>query len=296
MEKKRVRLYKELEIKIGRTPLVRYSGEVPNNNVILIKRECDNPYGSHYDRVYLELFRHFESEGKLIPGMNVLETTSGTAGVSFAGIGKFLGFNCYVMIPDDSYKKKRIEVIEFQGGNVILTPGEEDVFGFTKDRIFENIREYNAFFLNHSFGKRGTNNEVTLSALETIAREVSEVTEVDVYVCGIGNGSSVVGLGRFFRIRNPNINIVGYKPQKVGKSDFPGLMNQDGLDRKISFPHLVEANSLMSKVVLIDDWDGIGYEDLGRSAVAGINVGLKIAEEISNKNILVLGYDKIQRY
>ena len=53
MEKKRVRLYKELEIKIGRTPLVRYSGEVPNKNVILIKRECDNPYGSHYDRVYL---------------------------------------------------------------------------------------------------------------------------------------------------------------------------------------------------------------------------------------------------
>ena len=58
-----------------------------------MKRECDNPFGSHYDMVYLALYRHYEESGKIRPGDKVLETTSGAAGVSFAGIGKELGFN-----------------------------------------------------------------------------------------------------------------------------------------------------------------------------------------------------------
>ena len=52
MIKERIQKYEELESRIGNTSLVKYAGEVPNGNSIWIKRECDNPYGSHYDRVY----------------------------------------------------------------------------------------------------------------------------------------------------------------------------------------------------------------------------------------------------
>ncbi len=298
MNSERKKLYASLERRIGRTPLVIYNGTVPNENTLWIKRECDNPFGSHYDRVYLALFRHWEESNSPQLGMNVLETSSGSAGVSFAGIGRLLGFNCYVMIPDDSIKKKRIDAIKAQGGTVILTPPEEDIQGFTKERIVTNIKKYRAKFLNHSMGLRGTNNETTLSSLETIAQEVLVETKIDTYVAGIGNGSSIVGPGRAFKKHSPETQIIGYMPRKTGKSEYPGLMNQEGLSNAINFPHIVEAKQLMSRVVLVDDWNiGVfNHEDLGRSSKAGIKVALEISKEITGKKILVLGYDKTERY
>lgn len=298
MEAARTQRYKKLESAIGNTPIVKYSGEVPNGNTIWIKRECDNPFGSHYDRVYLALYRHFEENKGLQPGMNVLETTSGTAGVSFAGIGRELGYNCYVMVPFDPIKRKRIEAIGSQGGTILPTPADEDIQGFTKERILENKNKYDAKFLNHSMGPSGTCNEITLTALSEIANEVLQKTNIDVYIGGIGNGSNIVAVGRVLKKNNPDILIIGYKPERSGKSEFPGLMNQDGLERTIDFPHIREAEQLMDRVMLVDDWNrGIqGHEDLGRSAKAGIGVALKIAKEMSGKNILVLGYDKAERY
>src|SRR3989344_8918193 len=146
MEQTRTQKYEELEIRIGNTPLIKYLGEVPNGNNLWIKRECDNPFGSHYDRVYLALYKDFEENKGLKPGMSVLETTSGTAGVSFAGIGRELGYTCYVMIPEDPIKQKRIEAIKEQKGIILPTPADEDIQGFTKERILDNIKHHGARF------------------------------------------------------------------------------------------------------------------------------------------------------
>ena len=317
MNKERLKKYKELEEKIGNTPLVKYGGNVPNGNTIWIKRECDNPFGSHYDRVYFALYKHFEENRGLQPGMNVLETTSGTAGVSFAGIGKFLGYDdCYVMVPDGKITQKRREAIQEQGGILIPTPENEWIQGFPK-RIGSYKQKLDAKFLNHSMGRRisGTNeyenNETTLSSLEPIAEEVLKQINPDIYVCGIGNGSSVVGPGRIFRQHNPEIQIIGYKPKESGKNDTPGLVNQDGLnpENRIRFPHIREANSIMNKEVIFSHlsandglpcWDmelELGNQkDLGRTARAGIAVALAEAKKVHGKNILILGYDNIKRY
>ncbi|MEK6889384.1 MAG: pyridoxal-phosphate dependent enzyme [Nanoarchaeota archaeon] len=302
MEKQRQKLYAEIASKVGNTPLVPYLGMMPdfndNGNCIWIKRECDNPFGSHYDRVYISLFRDLEEHGDLKPGMNVLETSSGSAGVSFAGIGKLLGYNCYVMIPDDTIKQKRIEAIKAQGGTIIPTPSDEDIFGFTKKRIVENIKKYHAKFLNHSMGYKGSNNDITLRSLESIALEVLKArTDFDIFVAGIGNGSSIVGPGRIFRKNNPDIQIIGYMPKKVGKSQYPGLMNQNGINHPIDFPHIKEAQKLMNRVEFVDDLDIPFYHrDLGKTSQAGIRVALDLARQVQEKYILVIGYDKSERY
>ena len=44
MNEQRQKLYREVDEKIGKTPLVEYNREVPNGNKIWIKRECDNPF------------------------------------------------------------------------------------------------------------------------------------------------------------------------------------------------------------------------------------------------------------
>ena len=297
LSQERKEKYRELESRIGNTPLIRYVGDVPNGNTVWIKRECDNPFGSHYDRVYLALYRHWEENRGLEPGMKVLETTSGSAGVSFAGIGRELGYTCYVMIPEGPQLQKRREAIEEQGARLILTPEDEYINGFPS-RVRRYISELNARFLNHSMGRRGTNNEVTLHSLEAIAREALAETPIDVYVGGVGNGSSIAGPGRVFR--EHGVRIIGYKPSESGKSELPGLINQEGLDPSvvIPFPHIDEANRIMDKVVAVSGHErGIeNHEDIGKTGRAGISVALDEAERLEGKNLLVIGYDKMERY
>ncbi len=197
----RERIYSELENRIGKTPLQRFSGDVPNGNTILIKRECDNPFGSHYDRVYIDLFRHFEEHEGLQPGSKVLETTSGTAGASFAGIGKALSYECHLAVPlgvDDAI----INAIAAHGATMYRTPEKDYVSGFPNFLRKFLPQHKDMYFLNHSMGKRAgagfSNNEVTLKAFEGIAREALAEADIDIYLPAVGNGSTVLGPGRVF--------------------------------------------------------------------------------------------------
>ena len=331
MNEQRQKLYPELDEKIGKTPLVEYTGEVPNGNKIWIKRECDNPFGSHYDRVYLALFEHYEKFGKIKQGDCVLETTSGSAGVSFAGIGKVLGYRCTVAIPAGG-EKARVQAIKEQGAEIIFTDELRYIAGFP-EFIKEFLREHtDYFFLNHSMGKNGTNNEVTLGALERIAKEVAS-KKMDCFISAVGNGSNVLGVGRALP---KSTNIIAFEtvqsavlydlkfPRKY-EDEFgiaPGTLPRHNLPgtsyQGIDFPHIRNAVPLVGDVILVSDrcldvaykertgrhdteillhWDNgeIIVNGLGRTTRAGIIVALKIAETVHKKSFLVIGYDKAER-
>lgn len=374
-------IYKELEQKIDNTPLVKYTGKVPNGNSIYIKRECDNPFGSPYDRVFLSLFWHYEKIGRIKPGDKVLETTSGSAGVSFAGIGKLLGYECYVAMPAGG-EKAREEAIkkELQSDDhLILTSAKDYISGF-----IEFLKEYlpkhkDIFFLNHSMGPRDretgkySSNEVTLQALEGIANEVicQMSSNFAYFIPAIGNGSSILGPGRVFQkfaeifygaiggiIEEPSsfgkitmkeiseavhqvddwrTKIIAFEtfqsavafnqlyPNKYQKKFGiePGTLSRHRLPgtsyQGIDFPHIRNAveTQVLDKVVLISDenidaeylgltgrndtekllhWDKVKYQDLGRSSLASLAVALDTAEKVNGKNILIIAYDKANRY
>jgi len=341
MDPQREKLYQDLEKKIGNTLLVKYNGSVPNWNKIWLKRECDNPFGSHYDRVYLALFRYFEEREKIKPGSNVLETTSGTAGISFAGIGKILGFNCYVALPDGG-EKAREEAIKKElvsEDRLILTSSEKYVNGFPSEVnkfLIRKMMEGEDFtYLNSSMGHKdrnglAANNEITLTALGNIAKEAAEKAYMDYFIPAIKSGSSLLGVGRVI-----NARIIGFEPfqyaytydriyPKQYSSKF-GIKPEElhrqniGLCYGTGFPHIRNAVNLglVNDIVLVSDkqtdeeyfritgrrdterlphWDAVKYGDVGKTTLAGIAAALDIAEKVKNKNILVIAYDKAERY
>jgi len=336
MDSNRIRLYDDLEKQIGNTPLVQYVGEVPNRNSIWIKRECDNPFGSHYDRVYLKLFRHYEEQERIKPEDGVFETTSGSAGVSFAGLGKALGYDCFVAMPagGEKAREKAIKKVLPSEDHLILTPAEDYVNAFP-DFIRQFMKETGYFFMNHSMGSRGRNNELTLSSLEGITRETLGEIGVDYFIPAVGNGSSVLGPARVlpkesrvvpfetvqsavaYDLKYPGEYELrfGIKPGTLSRHQLPGTSYQG-----ISFPHVNNSIELLDDVILISGvkmdeeyrsltdrndsqslphWDdpNIAYhEDLGRSSRAGLAVALEIAKRVSEKDLLIIGYDKIDRY
>jgi cysteine synthase A len=344
----RARLYADIGRKIGNTKLVAYKEKVPNGNCIWVKRECDNPFGSHYDRVYLDLFRHHESRGDIKPGAKVLETSSGSAGVSFAGIGRMLGYECFIALPagGEKAREKAIRKHLTDDAHLIFTPAERYISGFPQflSSFLPNNRDI--FFLNHSMGPRDpsrkyfTNNEIALTALEGIASETAdELVKIDYYVPAVGNGSSVLGPARAFMRSNPQIKTIAFEPfQSAVMFDllYPGKYTQQfgiepgSLSRHrlpgtsypgIDFPHIRNSVELglVSDVLLVSDrktdseyrektgrsmdtqlthWDAPahGCADLGRTGKAGFNVAMNIARGVSEKNILIVGYDKTDRY
>tara|TARA_Y100000310_G_scaffold60318_1_gene55678 strand:- start:150 stop:1178 length:1029 start_codon:yes stop_codon:yes gene_type:complete len=340
MDSDRIKLYNELEKQIGNTPLVQYVGEVPNGNRIWIKRECDNPFGSHYDRVYLKLFRHYEEQGEIKPEDGVFETTSGAAGVSFAGLGRILGYKCFVAMPagGEKAREEAIKNVLPSENHLILTPPKDYVNAFP-DFIWKFKKETGHFFMNHSMGSRGTNNELTLSSLEGITREVLEEIEIDYFVPAVGNGSSVLGSARILP-RDCRVvpfetfqSAVAYDLKHPGEyerrfgvtpEDMQKLLPRHQLPgtsyHGISFPHVNNSIEMLGDVILVsgnemdkayqnetsrndtrslphwDDPNIIDHEDLGRSSRAGLAVALEIAKRVSEKNLLIIGYDKIDRY
>lgn len=335
----REKLYTNLGLKTGDTLLVQYVGNVSNNNKIWIKRECDNPFGSHYDRVYVNLFRHYEEINKIQPGNKVLETTSGTAGASFAGIGKELGFGCHVAIPE-GVDEAIIKAIRSYNATIHFTNEKDYIAGFP-EWLRDFLPRHNDFtFLNHSMGPRKgvqySNNEITLGALEDIAKEVLEAISVDFYVVATGNGSSILGPGRIF---HPNSKIIAFESAQSGvifEEMYPGEYEKrfgikiGTLPRHklrgtsypgVNFPHIktVVREGIVDDVMLVSDqdvdrnyfelvgrrdfegfphWDdpAFQYQDLGRSGRAGIGVALKVADKVSDKNIMIIAYDKADRY
>ena len=343
MNKERKKLYDKLRKKIGNTPLKKYSGKVPNGNQIFIKMECENLFGSHYDRVYLALFEKYEKEGRIKPGDKVIETSSGSAGISFAGIGKFLGYDCYVVLPRGGEKAREEAIIKQlpDKNHLILTPAKDYVNAFPKfikDFLSEN-KDY--FFLNHSMNgkdKYGNpkNNETTIGSLSKIATESLKEVKVDFFIPAIGNGSSIVGPARVFK-KKLNTQVVGFEtiqsavgygmlhPGKYKRlfGIAPGTLKRHNLPgtsfQGIKFPHLKTAveEKLLDESILISGkkldgemkkkvgknltsdlphWDSVKYKNFGRTSNAGLAVALKLAESVENKNFLIIGYDKAERY
>ena len=106
MDIQREKLYRELESRIGNTPILKLSLHLPYGNRIFVKEEFRNPTGSHYDRVYIHLLKEIEKEGKIVPGVTpLIETSSGNAGSSFAWLCRELGYQAEVIVPEGLDRK-----------------------------------------------------------------------------------------------------------------------------------------------------------------------------------------------
>ncbi len=223
----RKKLYRELENTIGRTPLYEIRKiRIPNGNTVFAKLEHMNPGGSHYDRVFLALYQYFEQAGRIIPGQTPLvETTSGSAGVSFARIGRILGYDCLVVCPED-LPRPRLDAIAREGAELRLTPSSSYVDGAARElaKIFRKENKSRAaqgkqpyFGFNHTQGKAA---EISAdSMIPVIDEAVAQAKniygiEFDLVVAVGGNGTTLLGFGR--GARNYNLPLVMWEPLSSG--------------------------------------------------------------------------------
>ncbi|MDP4007832.1 MAG: pyridoxal-phosphate dependent enzyme [Candidatus Peregrinibacteria bacterium] len=208
-------IYERLEAIIGKTRLHIISHDDKEfSGDLLVKDETDNPTESHYDRCYIKLLRALEEGGTIKPGDTLLETSSGSAGVSFAWLAKKLGYKPIVFMPSFVPQpriheaERNAEVHLSDDRERYMTACAEKMVGYLRDMRNRHTQVGRGIWIvNHSM------NPITLDAFEDIAREVmgEYPAQIESFVGGIGNGATLLSVGKYLR-ENQGTRVVGFEP------------------------------------------------------------------------------------
>lgn len=196
----------------GQTPMVELSDKLnPTDVRILMKVEMFNPGGSVKDRIGLAMVERAEREGKLEPGMTIVEPTSGNTGVGIAIAGRLKGYPLVVTIPDKMSQEK-IDLLRAYGAEVVVCrsdvePEDPESYYSVAERIARERGGYVPNQYEHPANPQ--------AHYETTGPEIWEQTngELDAFVCGVGTGGTISGVGRYLKEQNENVQVVGVDPE-----------------------------------------------------------------------------------
>jgi len=196
---------------IGHTPAVRLSrlyAARPEVEVIA-KLEYMNPSGSIKDRMVRYMLRHAE-ESRQLDNRHVVESSSGNTGAALAMACAVHGMRCDIAVPDRTSVEK-IRRIGAYGAEVHVCPS--NVPADHPDSYYASARQLarsrDAYHLDQY--RSALNREAHY--VDT-GPEIWEQMEgrIDVFVCGIGSGGTISGIGRFLKERDRHIRVIGVEP------------------------------------------------------------------------------------
>jgi cysteine synthase A len=250
---------RQLKHLIGNTPMLAirfvFRGE---ERIIYAKAEHINLTGSIKDRMAFHILKKAYDEGHIQPGDTIAEATSGNTGISFAAIGRALGHQVVIFMPD-WMSQERISLVKSLGATII--PVRRDQGGFLGSiRMTEELAAHQP----HVFLPAQFANAANVEAHEkTTGPEIwwqsylSSITP-DAFVAGVGTGGTIMGVGNFLRQRNPRIRLHPLQPaesptlstgHKVGHHRIQGISDE-------FIPSILDLSALDS-VISVHDGDAI---------------------------------------
>jgi cysteine synthase A len=201
---------------IGKTPLTKLEQISKSNHIkadIFGKLEFFNPTGSLKDRIYYEMITKGVESGELKPGMEIIEASTGNAGISCSFIGHLLGYEVTIVMPK-GMSKERVKMIHAFGGTVIFTEGaESDV-----DLDIKKIREIIAANPGkYWWPDQYTNPNNPNAHYKTTGPEIWEQTngKIDCFLASAGTGGTITGVGKFLREKKSSIRLYAVEPAEA---------------------------------------------------------------------------------
>lgn len=281
---------------IGNTPLVKL--EKITDKEIYVKLEKSNPAASVKDRPAYYMVKDAIESGKLKEGMKIVEPTSGNTGIALAMIGRQLGFEVVLVMPETMSVERRSLAKAF-GAKLVLTEGAKGVQGAV-DKANELV-EQGGYFMPNQFG-----NPANVKAhRETTAVELlNSGVEIKGFIAGIGTGGTISGVGQVFREKGLDTQIWGIEPaespmitqgkpaphkiQGIGTNFVPEILDQSVIDNIIT----ISSDEAIEMAKRLSQEEGLM---VGISSGANVAGALKMAEKVDGPIVTVLP-DTSERY
>ncbi|MEX1229049.1 MAG: cysteine synthase A [Planctomycetaceae bacterium] len=297
-------IFDDNSLSIGRTPLVRINHLTKGlKATVLAKIEGRNPAYSVKCRIGAAMIWDAEKSGKLKPGMQVVEPTSGNTGIALAFVCAARGYPLTLTMPDTMSMERRMMLKAF-GAKLILTPGADGMKGAIGKA--EELAADPNYFIPQQF-----NNPANPAIhFRTTGPEIWEDTggKVDIFVSGVGTGGTITGVSRYIKHEKKHLlKSVAVEPtaSPVLSGGSPGKHKIQGIGAGF-IPKILDM-SLVDEVVQVTDDESfemaprITKEEgiiSGISCGAAMAAALKIAAcpESEGKTIVVILPDSGERY
>src|SRR5947209_11907589 len=179
---------------------------------VWVKLEFKNPSGSVKDRVARHVLLDGLESGRIRPGDEVVEPTSGNAGIALAYWAARLRVTAVVFMPENM-SQERIAMIRDHGARLVLTPEADGVVGAIR-RAREYAAEQPRRLLFDQF-----DDEAGVEAQRALGLEALEqarargVARFDAVVAGVGTGGTLVGAGGVVKERHPRARLIAVEPE-----------------------------------------------------------------------------------
>lgn len=198
---------------IGATPMLELRHVVPPDCArILLKVEAANPTGSMKDRMALAMIEAAERDGRLRPGMRVIEYTGGSTGVSLAMVCAAKGYPLSIVTSDAFSLEKRTHM-QALGASLTIVPSDRGRMDESLTRAMIDAAQ--AIQAEHDgFQTDQLNNADQLPAYHAMGEEIWTQTDgrVDAFVHSTGTAASSRGISECLHRHNPKVHCVAIEP------------------------------------------------------------------------------------
>lgn len=283
---------------IGNTPMIKLNN-IGNSN-LYVKLEKYNPAGSIKDRAVYYMVENLEKNGLLKKGDVLVEATSGNTGIALSMIGSLKGYKVIIVMPETMSVERRT-LMKAYGAELILTDGSLGMKG-----SIEMMNKLLSENTNYISLKQFENEYNPLAHYETTGVEIyNQVKDIDIFVCGVGTGGTISGVGKYLKEKNPNIKVVAVEPegspvisknkkgshkiQGIGAGFIPKNYNENVVDEVMT----ITDEESYKGVRIMAQKEGIL---VGISSGANVYAALKLCEMYPDKKIVTVAPDGIDKY
>jgi len=282
---------------VGNTPMLKlqytYKGK-PGK--IYVKCENYNLTGSVKDRMALYILYKAYMNCQIRPQDMIVEATSGNTGIAFSAIGKALGHQVKIIMPN-WLSKERIDIIKSMGADIQLISKEEGGF-LGSIRLSEELAAEGGVFLPRQFENQFNAEAHEMTTGQEIVSQLETMGMVaDAFVAGVGTGGTVMGVGRQLRKSNRFVKVhplepaesptltTGYKVgahriQGISDEFIPAIMKLDELDEVVCASDgdsIIMAQKLAQQLGLA----------VGISSGANVIGAIKLREQMGDDAVVV---------
>ena len=286
--------YPTIEDTVGRTPLVRLQ-RIPGQttNTILGKLEGNNPAGSVKDRPAMNMIREAESRGAISPGYTLIEATSGNTGIALAMAAAVKGYRLKLVMPSNQSEERKGAMRAYGAELIEVTP-EQGMEG-ARDLALRLEAQGEGLVLNQFANPDNPGGHFATTGSEIWEQTQGEVTH---FVSSMGTTGTIMGVSRFLKQQNPDIQIIGLQPtdgsqipgiRRWPAAYLPDIYQAERVDRVMDISQS-ESEEMMRRLAREEGLFA------GVSSGGAVAAALRLSAELENATIVAIICDRGDRY